>query len=249
MPPLCLHLGIAKEAASQLRHSAIRANLGAYLLGATSPDVRILTGAARYDTHFYPLDGEAIDSSVCCFLRTHPELAIAGELDDFTAAFVAGYLSHLVTDEAWIVDIYRPYFNKAVLPVEGLVNMLDRALQYELDRRERTDHESMLWCQTQLDRLEIDRAVGFFDADTLQRWRRFVWVAAGREPTWGRFRSFAERFLLSSRKVEEKCLELFLASLPQMLQQTVERVTEERLRVFRQEVVGESVHMAEEYLN
>lgn len=249
MPPLCLHLGVAKEAASQLGHPVISDNLGSYLLGATSPDVRIITGASREETHFFPLDGDSAESGVIRLFLAHPYLADAAALDGPTRAFVAGYLSHLVTDEAWILDIYRPCF-KAPTPSWGaLGDMLDRALQYELDRRERLDREGMARCQALMDSLEIKGAIGFLDADTLQRWCRFVYRAAGREPNWERFRNFAERFLLSPHKVETEHLELFLASLPQLLQQTIDHVGEGRLKAFRQKVVSGSVRAAKEYLN
>ena len=43
MPPLALHMGIAKELADGLRHKSLEADLGAYYLGSTTPDIRVLT--------------------------------------------------------------------------------------------------------------------------------------------------------------------------------------------------------------
>ncbi|MBI2906871.1 MAG: zinc dependent phospholipase C family protein [Chloroflexi bacterium] len=249
MPPLCLHLGIADEVARTLGRPVVLENLGLFLLGATSPDIRLITGASREDTHFLPLDADFAESSVQCLFRIHPALAESQALDRRTRAFVAGYVSHLITDDAWILDIYRPFFGKKAGVGDGLGNMMDRALQYELDRRERMDRDKMTRCQTLLEGLSLGASIAFFGADALQKWRRFVWTAAGREPSWDRFRSFAERFLLSSGKVEAEHLHAFLRSLPDMLRQTIDLVGEERLNVFRRRVVSDAARAAEEYLS
>lgn len=249
MPPLCLHLGVAEEAARQLEHPIVDECLGSYLLGATSPDIRLITGASREQTHFLSLDADFAESSSQSLFRFHADLADGRALDRLTRAFVAGYLSHLITDDAWILDVYRPFFGGKAAAGDGLVNMMDRALQYELDRRERMDRDKMARCQMLLAGLRLEKDIAFFDVDVLEKWRRFVWTAAGREPSWDRFRSFSERFLLSSGKVESEHLETFLASLPEMLQQTVDLVGEAQLTAFRRKVVSDSVKAAEEYLS
>jgi hypothetical protein len=42
-------------------------------------------------------------------LAAHPSLAFASLLTPTHAAFIAGYLSHLIMDEVWLHDIVMPY--------------------------------------------------------------------------------------------------------------------------------------------
>jgi hypothetical protein len=82
---------------------------GAFLLGNISPDVRIVSSLPREDTHFFgiPLSHDTPASQA--LLDTHPMLARAAALPPDQAAFVAGYMAHLVMDEAWMEFVVMPY--------------------------------------------------------------------------------------------------------------------------------------------
>ena len=41
-------------------------------------------------------------------------------------------MSHLVTDEYWIAQVYRPYFGKKASS-DPITNVLDRVLQFDMD--------------------------------------------------------------------------------------------------------------------
>ena len=56
MPNLIAHLGIASGAAERLNNQIINKNLGPFLLGSVSPDIRIITKNRRDDTHFVDLN-------------------------------------------------------------------------------------------------------------------------------------------------------------------------------------------------
>ncbi|MDO8750418.1 MAG: hypothetical protein Q7K03_04670, partial [Dehalococcoidia bacterium] len=60
MPNPIAHLDIALELAAQLPASVIEANLGSFLLGSCSPDIRVITSGQRDDTHFAPLSNATI---------------------------------------------------------------------------------------------------------------------------------------------------------------------------------------------
>ena len=64
MPPLTLHMAVARDANAALRPSARLTQLGAYYLGATTPDIRVLTSWERERTHFYDLHSFEPQSSV-----------------------------------------------------------------------------------------------------------------------------------------------------------------------------------------
>ena len=82
---------------------------GAFLMGTISPDVRVISGQAREATHFYdiPLSRDRPANRV--FLDTYPTLAQADALPFNQAAFVAGYMTHLVMDEAWLEVVVMPH--------------------------------------------------------------------------------------------------------------------------------------------
>ena len=56
MPPITLHMVLANRIAEGLEYADIDSSLGEYFLGATSPDIRVLTRQGREETHFFDLD-------------------------------------------------------------------------------------------------------------------------------------------------------------------------------------------------
>src|SRR3990172_8296280 len=104
MPPLGMHMTLARELARQLGRSAIESDPGAYYLGATTPDIRVITRWERARTHFFDLDHFEEQSGVAGIFAAYPELAMPSGLDESTIAFLCGYISHLEMDEAWIAE-------------------------------------------------------------------------------------------------------------------------------------------------
>ena len=251
MPPICMHLRIAKEAAQQLHHPVIDQNLASYLVGATYPDVHItIADFGREKTHFVNLDDESAESGTVTMLKTHPRLARRGKLDSSTQSFVAGYFSHLVTDEVWIRDIYRPFFGQSSpLSQDPMANVLDRLLQFELDCHEREDKAKMEEIQALICDWEPEVEVDFIDTATLKQWRGFVCTAAGREPSLAFFPLFAQRFLLPRQKLDPELLERFLSAMPAKLEEAIQYVTPQRLAAFRQKAIIQSVAAARGYLS
>ena len=99
MPPLVLHVSIAQKSADSLREDLLDAERGSMYLGATAPDIRVITRWERERTHFFDLDNFDDQDGVAAFLETHLSLAAAGTVSSQTRAFVAGYLTHLIMDE------------------------------------------------------------------------------------------------------------------------------------------------------
>jgi hypothetical protein len=79
----------------------------AFLLGAISPDVRAISGHPREVTHFFEIPPGGEPAQVRLFAEW-PALADAAALGRTHAAFVAGYVSHLVMDEAWVEQVVMP---------------------------------------------------------------------------------------------------------------------------------------------
>ncbi len=136
MPPLGMHLTLARDAFPQLE-DGLGGCRGYYLFGATLPDMHTLAGFTRQHTHYVELGQEEGGQEIDRFFRANPHLARSPEAGNHrpTRALAAGYLSHLMMDRTWIARIYRPYFGPdSSQSGDPLANLMDRLLQYELDR-------------------------------------------------------------------------------------------------------------------
>src|SRR5215210_550043 len=110
MPSLGSHLASARVLAQRLTHPSIDADRGSYYLGATAPDIRVLTRLDREYTHFFTLNDFERQDSVERLFTEQPQLRDAVTLDAVTRAFMAGYLTHLLMDQRYIERIYREFF-------------------------------------------------------------------------------------------------------------------------------------------
>lgn len=227
--------------------SLINRRLGGYLLGSTAPDRRIITGVSRQDTHFVDLNSETGEVGVNAFFGAYPHLRQANLLDEANRAFVAGYLSHLITDGLWISQVYRPLF-AAPSSFGEAASVMDRALQFEMDRRERLRDRDMEVVREAVCSPDLGIAVDFIDGAVLEEWRAFVCSAANRRPSWEGFRSFAKRYLYPQGKAQSSGVEAFLDAFPSSLESLLCQVSEERLAAFRERAIADSQHAAEEYL-
>lgn len=249
MPPICLHLGIAEEAIERLHHRVVDGNRGSYYLGSTAPDIRFFVGAGREETHFLSLDSEEGQSGIKRMFQAHPELIEDADLNAATKSFVAGYLSHLVTDEAWIYRIYRPFFgNSSAESGNPMANLLDRVLQFELDRSERLNNKNMSVIRTELNGSADCVTVSFINPSNLKRWSEFVFMATTRKPNWEDFRHFAEKYLIWMRHIAPEEQETFFASFDIRREQVLKMVPQEQLQAFRWQSIVNSVKAAKEYL-
>jgi len=146
----------------------------AFLLGAISPDARILSGHPREATHFFDIPPERDRPAQARLLDEWPVLRREAVADRQQAAYVAGYMTHLVLDQTWVEQIVMPG-----LFIEGLEWgfghpnwRLYTILMTYLERRA----ESRLPGDA-LDRLKRarpDHWLPFLDDSTLLRWRETI---------------------------------------------------------------------------
>ena len=235
MPPITLHMVLAREIALSLRSDALDPASGPYLLGATTPDIRVITRQDRFSTHYFDLDGPDHQDSVAGFLSQHGRFLEPEQLNDETRAWVAGYISHLVMDEQYITGIYRKFFARHD-ELGGVMraNVMDRLLQFELDREYGNDAElKRHLCEALSCTVEgID--AGFVDGDTLERWRQVSCDVAAREMDWDRMRSMISNHLRFGGLEEGETLTSFLDSLPELLNETIAHITSAEVDAFVQ---------------
>jgi len=242
---------IAREAASQCKCVRLQLCRGSYVLGTTLPDVHVITASmSRKDTHFFDLNQKSDGGSVEAFLKTHPELNKDKPLTGVIRATVAGYLSHLVVDDLWIAEIYRPFFGPtSSLADDPQANLLDRALQHELEKKERDDLTARDDILSLLhDPLPVD-VLGFLDASALERWQGFVYALAKRQFNWENFNNWVQKALMPREKLEAERVKHFLSVLPEKRQMAVQLVTWQRLEAFKQQGVSLSLSLLDEYFS
>lgn len=233
MPPITLHMVLARQVAGGVASDDLTACQGSYLLGATTPDIRLLTRQDRFSTHYFDLGGPDHQDSVGAFLAQHGRLLDAGNLNAETRAFVAGYISHLVMDEQYITGVYRRFFARHE-SLGGVIraNVMDRLLQFDLERAYSNDPQlkeeicAALACTVE----NID--AGFVEQETLERWRALTVEVMQRTMDWDRMRGMISNHLRYSGLEEGETLSSFLDALPELLDETVAHITSAEIDAF-----------------
>lgn len=249
MPPLGLHTVIAKQVADRLRHRVLEEQRGNLYLGSTAPDIRVITRWERQRTHFFDLANFDEQSGVGGLFKAYPRLRQPGALSVATAAFVAGYVTHLVTDELWINTIYRPFFGeRSPLGGDLRARIMDRAIQFSLDRQKRIDRDLMAHVLDEVARSDLALEIDFIDADTLGRWKELILEVVNHPPDWDRFRYLAGRHLREAGIETPEQFQEFVRSLPDLVDETLRYLTEKRLREFMGRSVDQSLEAVRGYL-
>ncbi len=249
MPNLPTHFSFALETLDALDDASIQANLGSFLLGSTTPDIRARTKWKRSHTHFAPLSVEKVGVGAEGLFTANPHLTEAARKSPATRAFIAGYLSHLVTDETWITQVYRPYFgNRDVFSDPMKANVYDRAVQLDMDQNARREAPGM---DAIIERLhDSDRyvRVGFIDDETLGAWQAWVAQFCARPFSWERLHFLARRMYKDSPHVEAE-VEDFIADPSANLKHVYNQLPRNRIRDFRELAVDESARQIKERLD
>ena len=248
MPNLPAHVGLAYRAAEHVGHPTLDSHMGHFLLGSTSPDVRIITRGQREEHHFAPLTFSDVGAGVKGLFEAHPHLLPGSNTDGPTQAFVAGYVTHLVLDEVWVVDMYRRHFGNPNVFDDGVYGkVMDRALQLELDRlsQERVEAALPLLAEA-TDGVEV----GFISTDTLAAWRRWVIEFVGREFSWERLRFMARRVAAGDEAhPAHRVADEFLRTMPASLERLYRYVGPNDLADFQERSTESLSRAVGEYLS
>ena len=235
MPPLVTHMIAAVRAGEwvEASHVSLDDGNGDYLLGATTPDIRVLTRWDRERTHFFDIYDDGHQDCVENFFGAHRLFREPSNLTAATISWVAGYLSHVIMDQEYVLQIYRPFFgSRSLLGGNSYANLLDRVLQYELDRRERESDEQMQQMRRALFGSAIEIDAGFVDRPLLTQWRDTTAAMTEHPPDWERFSFIASRHLKSAGIESESGLREFMETVPELLDDTLSRVEQSALDGF-----------------
>jgi len=230
-----MHMVVARELAPRVLRGTAQAHPGAYYLGATTPDIRAMAKWDRAETHFFDFSNFDEQSGVARVFDVHPELASSASVNGETAAFVCGYISHLEMDEAWIEEVYRPCFGERS-PLKGqvLAGLLDRVLQFELDRASREGAAALGEIRESLMSTAVEAIDCFIDSETLARWRDLNADLICSQPDWERFRSNVSRHLKPFGVESEADVAHWLDNIPDLVDQSIREVTPARLGMFQE---------------
>ena len=204
MPQLGSHLHSAYVVANRLGSSVIEADRGAFFLGSTSPDIRVITRGDRSDTHFFDLDHYEAQDSVKRMFSEHPDLRFQADMDTTAASFMAGYITHLVLDELFISEIYRPYFGlQSSNGGSRYANLLDRALQYQMDLIDRQHGSEMSEIVSALSIYIRLPSVPFIAPQALEEWLAVSLDVAAQPANYSRFEKMILRHMQNAELTDD----------------------------------------------
>ena len=245
MPPIGWHVATAREALARLKTRELEKQIGCYLLGSTAPDIRVITGRPREETHFIGIDADHGESGITHLLEAYPHLT---KLQGSSRAFLAGYLTHLTVDELWIRHVYQPFFGRdSTLQSTLEANFMDRVLQFYMDRAERSDRDRFQQFYEYIFQADPGEELQFLDLPLLHRWREVVARILSQDPTWDAFRAFILRRFSGLEQGEETVLQGFCEAVPEVLERTLRYVTPERIAVFKEDAISHSVAAVRDY--
>lgn len=249
MPPIFMHMAMARDIEQSLDLPLLRNQLGAYLFGSTTPDIRGPFRIDRAHTHFFHLDVFDHQDSVAGLFGQHPRLADPEALPPETVAFLAGYITHLTLDERYICDVYRPFFGQqAALGGSQMANTMDRVLQFELDRRRREEPETAAAIREALGGCSLAIDVGFLSSEMLARWLEVAIDQTRHPPDWRRFRYQGGRHIAGMDLESEEALEEFIQRVPAILEQTINHVSTARVDAYIEQASERAATAIRRYL-
>ena len=247
MPNSAVHIDYACKAVRQLDHPVLNRNLGHVAFGSTSPDIRAITREPREMYHFAELDFENVGAGISAMTAAHPDLFKLSGLAEETQAFLAGYVSHLILDETWIAEMYRPFFgNSEVFEDNVLGQVMDRALQIELDRESR---QAALDVLQAIDSARAGIEVSFLRKDALNEWCDWVIDRIERPVSMDRLRFMAGRIARwDESHPAYSVAEDFLNSLPEGMSELYARVPKKHVERFKAIAAERVTNVMAEYM-
>ena len=248
MPSLGSHMVRAYALAEKLSLPEINMDRNSFYLGSTAPDIRVITKGDRADTHFYSLEDLHYQDSVAVMLDRYPQLKKIPDREKKVVAFIAGYITHLVLDTAWIEEIYRPTFGVySSINDDPKSNILDRVLQYELDMRDRSDLNVIKAVSIAINIEQSPPSIPFIKNEYLIRWFDMMNDVIQQKPDYSGFKRMLSRHLKDAG-YDEVSIDKFSTNPETIIEEAFGVVTDERLSHFWEKAEQEMFDQVRHYL-
>jgi hypothetical protein len=178
MPTPFTHLQITQKLLTdtslpEATRTQIQAYLPAFQLGSIVADARVASGIGREVTHFYSYDTPITDHPWRVMLKAHPTLQQSQS--EAHRMFIAGYVAHLATDEAWALKMVRPNFAERdwveVNRVHKFIAL--HLLLTHMDERDETKLEQ--WQADTLPQCQPQQWLPFIPDDVIIGWRDLIY--------------------------------------------------------------------------
>ena len=217
---------------------------GPFLLGHTAPDVQNVSGQTREETHFYPIPRhhrrERSRPAYETLFAAHAELGRVHPLRPPQAAFVAGYIAHLLLDELWLDAIFLPYFRQDGGGRREQA-FLHNVLRTWMDRQDSRRIEGTL--TTALRQAKPRQWLPFVADEDLRAWRDWLVEQLGPGQRLQTAEVFAQRMGVLPREMEA------VAQSPQQMEARIfSHIPRAVLQSFRDKGYTDSVALVEWYL-
>ncbi len=236
MPNLPMHIYLARCVAERLDWDWLNDHAPSLYLGSTAPDVRAMTKWPRERTHFTPLSFDEVGAGPAAMFKFHPGLAGSNGVSPATRAFLVGYVSHLVADEAWITDVFRPNFDPspgsaAAVGSELEGHIWDRTLQLDMDRTVLPALDGLLRDGQTWDQAPVGVEVEFLDRDTLSTWSEWVSRFLTWEFSWDRLKRALNRMYRDDQAVQET-VAAFIEDIPASLDRVYLKIPQVKIESY-----------------
>lgn len=249
MPTPIQHLAVAQEilassALPQTVHDRLdkdEAVRGAFFFGHIAPDVQVVSRQPREATHFFTLPLTSRRPAYERMLASHPPLAQPCALPAAQAAFLTGYVAHLLLDELWVREIF-PIFGPGQVWGDWRERfLLHNVLRAWLDRRDIPCLQDGIG--DLLRQAQPDDWLPFAADANLCRWRDLVADQFKPDAAIRTVEIFANRARIRDAE--------FLALLePDVMEERVfSRISPTALQSFRRRAVARSHDLTVQYLN
>ena len=246
-----MHIHLASRVAKRLDQGWLNDHVGSLFLGSTAPDIRAMTKWPRERTHFASLSADEVGTGARNMFRLHPELGDQSALSHATQAFLVGYISHLVADEAWITNIYRPHLDATngqdtATGTKIESNIWDRALQLDMDSKAVTEVHGLTHSGDSLSNAASGVEVAFLNPQSLGEWQEWVHRFLGWEFTWDRLKGALNRMYRDDDDVQRE-VDSFLRDMPGSLEKVYESIPREKIDAYQQGALEQTLAQVQKH--
>ena len=227
MPNPTTHLLLLYDQVLQPSQGDFREKFEYILLGAVSPDLRVITKSARENYHYFDLYSGVKGDGIKGFIKNAIDFSDLIKKDINTNNFIRGYFSHLIADENWTIDVFRKIFmNKNIFPDFSEALLLDRALQIYLDIKINKHNVDLYQYLNHVDinLISLPHNIG---NPEINEWIKFLSDLNSKygENPWNRLNFMAQRLAKShnSNKILELC-DSFMSDIDKNINNILDRL-------------------------